>query len=67
MAENHLGIVSGCTGAAGNLGGIVFSIIFRYQPNKYNKTFYIIGAITIGINLALSWIRPVPKSQIGGR
>lgn len=60
------GIVSGCTGAAGNLGGIVFAIIFRYLGKDYGKVFWIMGVMTIGINLALSWIRPIPKGQIGG-
>lgn len=61
------GIVSGVTGAAGNLGGIVFAIIFRYNPGHYGKAIYIIGAMTIGINLAVCWIKPIPKGQIGGR
>ncbi|KAL9638141.1 MAG: hypothetical protein Q9164_001735 [Protoblastenia rupestris] len=61
------GIVSGCTGAAGNLGGIVFAIIFRYNGRDYGRVFWIIGVMTIGINLALSWIKPIPKGQIGGR
>lgn len=61
------GIVSGFTGAMGNFGGIIFAIIFRYNGTNYAKTFWIIGVITIGINLAVSWIRPVPKGQIGGR
>ena len=61
------GIVSGCTGASGNLGGIVFAIIFRYNGKDYGKVFWIIGVMTIGINLALCWIRPIPKGQIGGR
>ena len=60
------GIVSGCTGASGNLGGIVFAIIFRYLGKDYAKVFWIIGVMTIAINLALSWIRPIPKGQIGG-
>ncbi|KKY17529.1 putative nitrate transporter [Phaeomoniella chlamydospora] len=60
------GIVSGVTGAAGNLGGIVFAIIFRYQPKEYAKTYWVIGIMIIGINLCLSWIRPIPKGQIGG-
>ncbi|KAI4128998.1 MAG: hypothetical protein LQ338_002465 [Usnochroma carphineum] len=60
------GIVSGCTGASGNLGGIIFAIIFRYNGKDYSKVFWIIGIITIAINLALSWIRPIPKGQIGG-
>jgi NNP family nitrate/nitrite transporter-like MFS transporter len=61
------GIVSGVTGACGNLGGIVFAIIFRYLGADYGKTFWIIGVMTIAINLAVSWIVPVPKGQIGGR
>jgi NNP family nitrate/nitrite transporter-like MFS transporter len=54
------GVVSGFTGAMGNLGGIVFAIIFRYNGN-------IIGAIVIGINVAVSWIRPVAKKPLGVR
>jgi NNP family nitrate/nitrite transporter-like MFS transporter len=51
----------------GNLGGIVFAIIFRYNGKNYGKVFYIIGAIVIGINVAVSWIRPVAKKPIGAR
>ncbi|KAE8447487.1 hypothetical protein EG329_010760 [Mollisiaceae sp. DMI_Dod_QoI] len=61
------GIISGVTGACGNLGGIIFAIIFRYQGTDYGKTFWVIGVITIGLNLAVSWIAPIPKGQIGGR
>jgi len=61
------GIVSGFTGAMGNFGGIIFAIIFRYNGTNYAKTFWIIGVITIAINLAVCWIRPIPKGQIGGR
>ncbi|KAL1602769.1 hypothetical protein SLS60_006190 [Paraconiothyrium brasiliense] len=61
------GVVSGFTGAAGNFGGIIFAIIFRYNGKAYGKVFWIIGVMTIGINLAVSWIRPVPKGQVGGR
>lgn len=61
------GVVSGFTGAMGNLGGIVFAIIFRYNGKDYGKVFYIIGAIIIGINLAVSWIRPVAKTPLTGR
>ncbi|KAL0260685.1 hypothetical protein SLS55_004375 [Diplodia seriata] len=60
------GIVSGVTGAAGNLGGIVFAIIFRYNGTDYAKCFWIIGVMSIAMNLAVSWIRPIPKGQIGG-
>ncbi|KAG0137147.1 major facilitator superfamily domain-containing protein [Tuber indicum] len=61
------GILSGVVGAAGNLGGVIFSIIFRYNGTNYDKVIMIIGAICIGINLGISWIRPIPKGQIGGR
>ena len=61
------GVVSGFTGASGNFGGIIFAIIFRYNGKNYGKCFAIIGGITIGINLLVSWIKPVPKGQIGGR
>lgn len=61
------GVVSGFTGAMGNLGGIVFAIIFRYNGKNYGKVFYIIGAIVIGINVAVSWIRPVAKKPVGAR
>lgn len=60
------GIVSGVTGAAGNLGGIIFAIIFRFNGSNYGRVFWIIGIITIAMNLSLSWIRPIPKGQIGG-
>ena len=65
------GLVSGCTGAAGNLGGIIFAIIFRFdvtgKVSHYGKSLWIIGVITMALNLAVCWIRPVPKNQIGGR
>lgn len=60
------GVVSGFTGACGNLGGIVFAIIFRYGTS-YANSLWIIGAIVIGINAAVSWIKPVPSGQVGGR
>lgn len=61
------GIVSGVTGAAGNLGGIIFAIIFRYNPGNQARAIWITGVLTIGINLSLCWIKPIPKGQIGGR
>ncbi|PSN62666.1 nitrate transporter CrnA [Corynespora cassiicola Philippines] len=61
------GVVSGFTGAMGNFGGIIFAIIFRYNGRDYGKVFWIIGVMTIGINLAVGWIKPIPKGQIGGR
>lgn len=61
------GVVSGFTGACGNLGGVIFAIIFRYQGKDYGKAFWIIGVIVIAINICVCWIKPIPKGQIGGR
>ncbi|QDS71346.1 hypothetical protein FKW77_002301 [Venturia effusa] len=66
------GVVSGFTGACGNLGGIIFAIIFRFTTTRtgasnFPKVFWIIGVITIAMNIAVSWIKPIPKGQIGGR
>lgn len=61
------GILSGIVGATGNLGGIIFAIIFRYNGSHYARVIWIIGAISIGVNVLCSWIRPVPRGQIGGQ
>ncbi|KAG5981779.1 hypothetical protein E4U55_002581 [Claviceps digitariae] len=63
------GIVSGVTGGGGNLGGVVFAIIFRFMNhgNGYSTSLWIIGAIHVAINLAVCWISPLPRGQIGGR
>ncbi|KAF9252101.1 hypothetical protein DTO006G1_2848 [Penicillium roqueforti] len=57
------GIVSGIVGGLGNLGGIIFAIIFRYNGSNYGRSLWIIGVISLATNLAVSWIRPIPKSQ----
>lgn len=59
--------MSGLAGATGNLGGIIFAIIFRYNGVRYFRAFWIMGIMHIAINLSLVWIRPIPKGQIGGR
>lgn len=61
------GVVSGFTGASGNFGGIIFSIIFKYNFKDYAKSIWIIGVIMIAINVAVCWIKPIPKGQAGGR
>jgi NNP family nitrate/nitrite transporter-like MFS transporter len=65
------GLVSGVVGASGNLGGIIFAIIFRYSVDGkntlYGRSFLTIGAIMMGMGVLTAWIRPVPKGQIGGR
>ncbi|KAJ5451946.1 hypothetical protein N7445_000129 [Penicillium cf. griseofulvum] len=58
------GIVSGIVGGFGNLGGIVFAIVFRYNGSNYGRSMWIIGVICLAANLAVCWIRPVPKSQM---
>ncbi len=49
------------------VGSIIFAIIFRYNAVHYGKVIWIIGAITIGVNLAVSWIAPITKKQNGGQ
>ncbi|KAK7546704.1 major facilitator superfamily domain-containing protein [Phyllosticta citricarpa] len=61
------GIVSGVTGAAGNLGGIVFAIIFRYHGKDYASVFWIVGVISMAISVAVVWVQPLPRGQVGGR
>ena len=66
-ADLFVGIITGLTGAAGDLGGIVFLLIARYSGNDYARVFWIVGVFSIGGNLLVSWIRPIPKGQLGGR
>jgi NNP family nitrate/nitrite transporter-like MFS transporter len=65
------GLVSGVVGASGNLGGIIFAIIFRYsidgKTTLYGQSFLTIGAIMMGMGVLTAWIKPIPKGQIGGR
>lgn len=69
MAHPTLGLITGVTGAAGNLGGIVFLLIARCSDESadYPQVFWIIGIIVIAANLLVSWIQPIPKDQLGGR
>jgi MFS transporter, NNP family, nitrate/nitrite transporter len=62
------GLISGLTGAGGNLGGVIFAIVFRFMDDgkNYAKGFWVIGVIHIGLNLLVCWIPPLPKGQIGG-
>ncbi|OAA56276.1 nitrate transporter CrnA [Niveomyces insectorum RCEF 264] len=61
------GIVSGLVGASGNLGGIVFAVIFRYNGTAYAKSLWIMGVVSMGANVAVAFIKPIPKGQVGGR
>nr|AGG56531.1 nrt [Doratomyces sp. NG_p51] len=59
------GMISGFVGATGNLGGIICAVIFRYNGKSYHTAMWIIGVLSISCNLAVSWIRPLPKGAIG--
>ena len=63
------GVVSGLTGGGGNLGGVVFAIIFRFMNHgkDYAKGFWVIGIMHIVMNLSVCWIPPLPQGQIGGK
>lgn len=61
------GIVSGTIGATGNMGGVIYAIIFRYMGKEYHKAIWIIGVMMIVMNLLVSWIPPINKRQVGGR
>ncbi|EAQ88436.1 hypothetical protein CHGG_05055 [Chaetomium globosum CBS 148.51] len=63
------GILSGLTGAGGNLGGVIFSVVFRSMGDgtNYAKGFWVIGVIHVGLTLALSWIPPLPRGQRGDK
>ena len=67
QTNTETGLVTGMTAAAGDLGGLVFLLITRYDGTDYAKSFWVIGAITIGANILVSWIRPLPTGQLGGR
>jgi NNP family nitrate/nitrite transporter-like MFS transporter len=61
-----VGIVSGVTGAFGNLGGILFSLVFRYSikdgKSEYMRGFWIIGVVSVGIAVVCAFI-PVREDR----
>ncbi|KAJ7159435.1 nitrate/nitrite porter [Mycena filopes] len=54
------GVMTGIVGAFGNLGGIVFALVFRFQTARA-RAFWIIGVISIAVNVLLIAI-PVRQS-----
>ena len=58
------GLITGVTGAAGDLGGIVYLLIARYNGTDYAKVFWLVGIVNIALSLLVAWIRPVPKGQV---
>lgn len=61
------GVLSGFVGAAGNFGGIVFALMFRFNGTHYSQVIWWSGCVMIALNVGISWIRVIPKGQIGGR
>lgn len=56
---NSNGFMSGIVGAAGNVGGILFAVIFRFEGAPPGRAFWITGIISVCVPLLLSVI-PVP-------
>ncbi|EPQ53161.1 nitrate/nitrite porter [Gloeophyllum trabeum ATCC 11539] len=44
---NSNGLMTGIVGATGNLGGVIFAMIFRFQARPYGKAFWISGVLAI--------------------
>ncbi|KAF8749403.1 Nitrate transporter [Rhizoctonia solani] len=55
------GLMSGIVGSMGNLGGIIFALVFRFQPAPLGKAFWICGVIVMTLNASLVWIRVPAK------
>ncbi|KAL9099664.1 MAG: hypothetical protein Q9163_004865 [Psora crenata] len=60
------GLITGVTGAAGDLGGIIFLLIARYNGDDYGRIFWLIGVIDIALNVLVIWVKPIPEAQLGG-
>lgn len=60
------GILSGFVGASGNLGGVIFALMFRFNGVHYGRVIWWIGVVSIVVNVGVSWIRVIPKGQVGG-
>ncbi|QSZ28841.1 hypothetical protein DSL72_003346 [Monilinia vaccinii-corymbosi] len=63
------GVVSGVVGACGNLGGIVFAIVFRLGGNDFARSFWVVGLVMLLVTLGVAWVNPISKRerQVGGR
>lgn len=53
--------MGGAVGSAGNLGGIVFSIVARYS--SYSRTIFVVGTVSVALGFVLVIINPLPKQQ----
>lgn len=54
------GVMTGIVGAMGNLGGVWFALMFRFQPSPFGKAFWIAGVVTMVTSVLLVVIR-VPR------
>lgn len=43
------GKVMGMVGAGGNLGGLIFNIMFRSFGNQFDKAFFCLGCVSLGV------------------
>ncbi|BFZ61440.1 hypothetical protein YB2330_002506 [Saitoella coloradoensis] len=59
LNPKHNGVVTGIVGSFGNLGGVIFNLVFRYEGTNYFKALYIIGFVIVAIHVLVCWI-PVP-------
>ncbi|KAK4443207.1 putative nitrate transporter [Podospora aff. communis PSN243] len=57
------GVLSGLTGAGGNLGGVVFAVVFRFMGDgtDYARGLWVIGVCHVVVYLGLVWVPPVPR------
>ncbi|EAA28194.2 hypothetical protein GE21DRAFT_8476 [Neurospora crassa] len=64
------GVVSGVTGAGGNLGGVAFALVFRFvgghgMKGGYEKAIWIVGIINLVVAVVGVGIKPVPVAGMG--
>lgn len=52
--------MSGIVGAMGNLGGIFFALVYRFQTLPHGKATWIAGIVALVVNVFLVVIR-VPR------
>ena len=54
--QPHTGSVTGIVGAGGNVGAVLFSLIFKHMPDD-NTAFLIMGGIVMGSAFLSAFIR----------
>jgi len=58
------GKVMGIVGAGGNLGGLLFNLMFRGFGTRYNTSFLCLGCITLGVAIISGFALRVQKKMI---